>query len=206
MTANSEPFVTLEHALNQVFSSSLLNLKTALLTIGSNTVAIFRPFPEVLKIFDSHSRNLYGMPSSLGNCVLTSVEGLQNLVQYFQLTSHVRGVLPFELKGVTCMLQSQVDVEPVVTDNCQIPMKNNINSSSPDINVKILEDKKKRRDNARKKRENKSAEQKAERLSKQRSYAAAKRKKKAADERENRLHKGRKRIANECPDAREKRL
>ena len=45
LTTNNDPFVTLEHALNQVFSSSLLNYQTALLTIGANTVAIFRPFP-----------------------------------------------------------------------------------------------------------------------------------------------------------------
>ena len=115
--------MTLEYALNQVFSSSLLNCQTALLTIGSNTVAIFRPFPEVFKIFDSHSRNLYGVPSSFGSCVLTSAEGIQNLVHYFQLTSCVRGVLPFELKGVTCMLQNQINGEPIVTDNCQRPIK-----------------------------------------------------------------------------------
>ena len=73
MTANNEPFVTLKHALNQVFSSSLLNYQAALLTIGDNTVALFRPFPKVFKIFDSHSRDRYGMPCSYGYCVLICV-------------------------------------------------------------------------------------------------------------------------------------
>ena len=50
ITTNSEPFVTLEYAPSQIFSNSLLNFTTALLTICSNTVAIFRPFPEVFKI------------------------------------------------------------------------------------------------------------------------------------------------------------
>ena len=43
LTANSGPYVPLKHAFNQIFSSSLLNFRTALRTIGSNTVAIFRP-------------------------------------------------------------------------------------------------------------------------------------------------------------------
>ena len=70
MRTNSGPFVTLECALNQVLSSLY---QTALLTIGANTVAIHRPFPEVFKIFDSHLRTLNGMPSSFGSCVFISV-------------------------------------------------------------------------------------------------------------------------------------
>ena len=108
MTTISEPYVTHQHALSQIFSSSYLNLETALLTIGCNTVAIFKPFPDVFKIFDSHSRDFHGMPRSFGYCVLTSVEGLQNLVKYFQLTSCSQGIVPFELKGVTCTVQNEI--------------------------------------------------------------------------------------------------
>ena len=125
------------------------------------------------------------------------------------MTSHVQGVLPFEMKGVTCMLHSQIDDEPVVADNCQTPsMKNSrktLNASEKEI-TKILADKKKRQDNARKKRQNESPEQKAERLSKQRAYAAAKRKKESVAERENRLYKVRNIKANQSIEAREKRL
>ena len=77
MTVNNYPFVTLENALNEVFHS--LNYKSYLLTIGMNTVAVMMPFPDVFKVFDSHSRDLYVMPSMSGYCVLTSVEGIQNL-------------------------------------------------------------------------------------------------------------------------------
>ena len=31
-----------------------------LLTIGMNTVAIMMPFPHVFKVFDSHSRDVFG--------------------------------------------------------------------------------------------------------------------------------------------------
>ena len=98
-----------------------LNFRTALLTVGSNAVAIFRPFPEIFKIFDAHSRDLYGRPS-FGSCILISVEGLQNLVNYFRLTSPVQNIVPFELKGVTCILQNEIPCEPLVNKNCQIPV------------------------------------------------------------------------------------
>jgi hypothetical protein len=100
MATNNEPFVLLEYQ-NQLahFSSSLPNYQAALLTIGVNTLAIFRPFPEVFKIFDSHSRDRGGMPCSYGYCVLTSLEQLQSLVEYFQLTSNNScSMVRFELK------------------------------------------------------------------------------------------------------------
>ena len=31
-----------------------------------NTVAIMMPFPGVFKVFDSHSRDVFGRPSALG--------------------------------------------------------------------------------------------------------------------------------------------
>ena len=104
MTVNNDPFVTVKNALNEVFHS--FNYKSCLLTIGMNTVAIMTPFPDVFKVFDSHARDLYGMPSMSGYCVLISVEGIQNLVQYFHLMSQCsasNGHIPFELKGVTCV-------------------------------------------------------------------------------------------------------
>ena len=55
MRANNGPFVSLEHAFHRIFSNSLLNYKITLFTIGASTVEICRPFPEVFKIFDSHS-------------------------------------------------------------------------------------------------------------------------------------------------------
>ena len=85
MNVNNHPYVTLKHALSEVFLT--LNFKSCLLTIGMNTVAIMMPFPDVFKVFDSHSCNLFGMPSAFGYCVLISIEGIENLAQYFHVTS-----------------------------------------------------------------------------------------------------------------------
>ena len=164
-TTNSDPFVTLEYALNQVFSSSLLNYQTALLTIGSNTVAIFRPFPEVFKIFDSHSRDLNGMPSSCGICILTCVEGLQTLVQYFHLTSCCHSNIPFELKGVRCNVQCET--QGLVSDKPQEPIQ--------------------KYSATKRKRQNESPEQREARLAKQRAYDRQKRKNESSTQRQNRL-------------------
>ena len=57
-------------------------------------------FPGMSKVFDSHSRDVFGRPSALGYCVLISVEGIENLGEYFQLTSRSNAMIPFELKGV----------------------------------------------------------------------------------------------------------
>ena len=107
MSEGSLPYVTLEHALNEVFVS--LHNNSCLLTVGMNTVAIMMPFPGVFKVFDSHSRDVFGRPSALGYCVLISVEGIENLGEYFRLTSRSNVVIPFELKGVKCI--GNVDME-----------------------------------------------------------------------------------------------
>ena len=61
------------------------------------------PFSGVFKVFDSHSRNVFGRPSALGHCVLIPIEGIENFAEYFQLTSMSDVVIPFMLKGVTCI-------------------------------------------------------------------------------------------------------
>ena len=68
-----------------------LNFNCCLLTIGLNTVAIIKISEERFKIFDSHSRDLYGMLHSFGKCVLLTVEGFQNLTSYFQICSTIQG-------------------------------------------------------------------------------------------------------------------
>ena len=127
MTVNFDAYVTLEHAFNEIFFTS--NYKSCLITVGINTVAVFMPFPDVFKIFDSHSRDLHGMPCASGYCILTSVEGIQNLAQYFRLTScsqnqHV--CIPFELKGVKCNrrldLSNRLSNVSKRNDNCQSPI------------------------------------------------------------------------------------
>ena len=95
MSENSPPHVTLEHALNEVFVS--MHNSSCFFTIGMNTVAILMPFPGVFKVFDSHSRDVFGRSSALGYCVLISVEGIENLGEYLPLTSRSNVVIPFEL-------------------------------------------------------------------------------------------------------------
>ena len=51
------------------------------------------------EIFDSHSRDLYGIPDPFGKCVLIHIESLDNLSHLFQNTYPQNITLPFELKG-----------------------------------------------------------------------------------------------------------
>ena len=47
-----------------------------------------------------HAKDFYGMPHSFGKCTLLSIEGLENLVSYLQMSCLETGVVPFEIKGV----------------------------------------------------------------------------------------------------------
>ena len=98
------------HSFHQVFDID--NCKACLLTIDANAVAVFMPFQDVFKIFDSHSLNMHGLPCEHGYSVLISVEGVQNLVKYFRLfQDHHRnnfGSL-FELRGVKCNSNNKSD-------------------------------------------------------------------------------------------------
>ena len=93
MTSNDGPFMSLQNSLQEVFSQQ--NYNCCLLTIGINTVAIFKTSQQSFKIFDSHSRDLHGMPHSFGTCTLLSIEGLENFVSYLQLSCLQTGVVPF---------------------------------------------------------------------------------------------------------------
>ena len=69
-----------------------------LLTIGSNTVVIYSIPNGSLKIFDSHARDLLGMPHPHGTCVLLEVNSINSLTEYFR-NAYKPNVL-FELKGI----------------------------------------------------------------------------------------------------------
>ena len=166
MTVNNYPFVTLENALNEVFHS--LNYKSCLLTIGMNSVAIMMPFPDVFKVFDSHSRDLYGMPSMSGYCVLVSVEGIQNLGQYFDLTSQCSAsndYIPFELKGVCCFRVMEYPNDNVLG---QSALSGSLESVASPNNREERYAKLREYNNLRKiQRQNESAEEKEARLERQ---------------------------------------
>ena len=73
------------------------------MTVDCNTVAIFKTSEGNIKIFDSHSRDSYGIPHPFGKCVQISVENINNLLIYFKKTvkkTVPRGnVTPFEVQG-----------------------------------------------------------------------------------------------------------
>ena len=212
MTVNNDPFVTLENALNEVFHS--LNYKSCLLTICMNTVAIMMPFPDVFKVFDSHTRDLYGVSSMSGYCVLISVEGIQNLVQYFHLTSQCsasNGHIPFELKGVTCvrvMDVCSVIGQSVLSDNTEM-----VGSLEPE-NRGLRYAKSKENNNVRKiQRQNESLKEKQARLEKERLQKKDKKENESLERREQRLAKVREynnrrdnKQQNESPQEKKARL
>ena len=113
---NNDPYVTLEHSFNQLFDIG--NYKTCLPTIGAYTFAVFMPFPDVFKIFYSHSLNIHGNPCESGYSILISVEGVQNLVNYFSLfrSSHNQNFgSPFEMKGVRCQRNNDLSSNLLTT-------------------------------------------------------------------------------------------
>lgn len=71
LTSNHGPYMSLEDSLRQVF----LNYNCCLLTVGISTVAVFKISERSFKIFDSHSKDFLGMPSSFGKCTLLYIEG-----------------------------------------------------------------------------------------------------------------------------------
>ncbi len=101
METTTVPYYSFKNALNTIFGDTQLNYQHCLLTINCNTVAIFKSAEGQFKIFDSHSRDLYGMPHPFGKSILVSVEGITNLAIYFQNIVPRSNVTLFEIKGVT---------------------------------------------------------------------------------------------------------
>lgn len=63
-----QPYVSLMEALESIFC--FMNYESSLLTVGCNTVAIFKIASSLYKIFDSHSRNIWGQFDPSGTAVL----------------------------------------------------------------------------------------------------------------------------------------
>jgi hypothetical protein len=108
MANTALPYYSIDNALNNLFAETHLNYQHCMLTIGSNTVAILKTSEGTFKVFDSHSRDLYGIPHPFGKCILTSVDSIENLVIYFQSTVPPGNETPFEIKGVTVQLNSDI--------------------------------------------------------------------------------------------------
>ena len=203
MNEDSHPYVSLEHAFNEVFVS--LHYSSCLLTVGMNTVAIMMPFPGVFKVFDSHSRDDFGRPSPLGYCVLISVEGIENLGEYFRLTTRSNVVTPFELKGVKCInndyMQAESSATVGVVGSIEISEQYDVSSPNFDqttqkitsnISTEQSESRAKRRKYRNMKktsRQNESEEQREARLAKLKEYNKSNTAKETPEQSEARLAK-----------------
>ena len=108
MANTALPYYSIENALNNLFMETHLNYQHCMLTIGSNTVAIFKTCEGTFKVFDSHSRDLYGIPHPFGKCILASVDSIESLEIYFQSTVPPGNETPFEVKGVTVQLNCDI--------------------------------------------------------------------------------------------------
>ena len=103
MSNNNGPYVTLKTAFDQLFYGVEIYYECCLLTIDCSTITVFKNTGHCNKVFDSHSRDLYGRPYSSGTAVLLTVHGLENLVTFCQKSTYWGRPMPFEIKGVACI-------------------------------------------------------------------------------------------------------
>ena len=80
-------------------------------------------------MFDSHGRNVYGLPDMHGTCILLEVSSVTHLVEYFKSIYNL-SVL-FELKGIKIFYDLQIDTHPMnmnselqIEDKQEIPDEN----------------------------------------------------------------------------------
>ncbi|CAB3990181.1 ATP-dependent DNA helicase PIF1 [Paramuricea clavata] len=212
MDQGNEPYVTLEHAFHEVFDAG--NYKACLLTIQANTVAVLMPFPDVFKVFDSHSRDMHGIPTAMGYSVLVSVEGIQNLVSFFHHSCNYHGQdTPFELKGVKCHRNISLSNTLNNTVNEQInTTSNNHEKCSQKRQSETITIRKSNQRTKQQEKENRLAKQREKRQQEsvaERENRLAKRREKRQEsvaERENRLAKRREKRQQESVAERENRL
>ena len=117
MTSNLDPFMSLRNSFLELFSNSQRSYNCFLLAIGINTVAVFKNSEQSFQTFDSHSRDLYGMPDSFVKCTLVRIEGLENVVSFLQMPCPQASAVPFEMKGVHILISaSKTDMRHVRQD------------------------------------------------------------------------------------------
>ena len=205
MQRSNDPYLSLEDSLTNIFLWTELNYKYALLTIGINTVAIFKISDVVFKIFDSHSRDLYGIPHPFGKCILLTIESIPNLVTYFQNVSSQREEnVEFEIVGVNISLN-------VSEAKRQTFDKETLQNETPEIREKRLQNKTQELSLREKRLQNETPEIiREKRLSRQREYKRKVRQNDTLEKRAKRLCKDKLRTresrANETPENKRKRL
>ena len=91
------------------------NYSSFILTINSNSVCVYRTYDRKYKIFDSHSRDIYGRSDPQGTRVLLEAATIDDVVLHFQSLYIENG--QFEIKGVNI---EQVDASDInLPDNFQ---------------------------------------------------------------------------------------
>ena len=85
-------------ALESIFSC--MNYESCLLTVECNTVAILKTSNTSFKIFDSHSRNVWGHFDTSGTAVLLEFTSIESIVSYIEAVYPNKSVVPFEIRGV----------------------------------------------------------------------------------------------------------
>ena len=217
MTVSNEPYMSLEDSLKRLFLSSQLDYNQALLTIGCNTVAIFKISEVVFRVFDSHSRDTYGMPHLFGKCVLLKISSIPDLVTYFQsISAQVGGDLPYEIKGVSISFTAteEMDVNKSSSPNEKQQSSNQLEQttrSQQDLTSECSEQKlTKAQQYYRRKLQNETPEQRERRLSRQREYKRKQRANQSSESRAETLRQRRQyekqRIEHETPEKRDDRL
>ena len=135
-----------------------------------------------------------------------NTEGIENLAEYFQLTSMSDVVIPFEFKSVTCIateLSARFITNSGMTDSIEVFEQHDVNSKrSSTKNVRRHNESTeqrearlaKMRENNNSKRKNETGEQREARCAKKREYNISKKQNETAEQREARLAKNRERV------------
>ena len=85
------PYVSLMKAVESIFSC--MNSESCLLIVECNTVTIFKTSNTIFKIFDSHSRNVWGQFDTSGTAV-------ESIVSSIEAVYPNKSIVPFEIRGV----------------------------------------------------------------------------------------------------------
>ncbi|KAJ7323104.1 hypothetical protein OS493_032389 [Desmophyllum pertusum] len=105
------------------------NFKCFLLTIVSNTVAIFQMENGAFKVFDSHSRDLSGNCHPHGTCVLLEIASVDRLVEYFSNLNVGADDALYEVRGVDISEEVRENVNGGVVEMDSVVEMDNVNES-----------------------------------------------------------------------------
>ena len=121
----SVPFVMpLDSALEQLQQEAFYSF---LLTIEYSTISILTDWNSVVKLFDSHARDSFGMHHPHGTCVLLEFDSVNNLIEYFKFLYNPDVI--YEIKGVKINYVCSHLLENVDTDEISCSSSNSDASS-----------------------------------------------------------------------------